>query len=89
PSSPVSDEQKDATWVDSNRAELIQSVTLVMPIADQMLKRRIIHKETYDQIWTTSKSQDQMRELFKALNSTTAKATFYRILRETQPKTCE
>ncbi|XP_015235512.1 PREDICTED: protein NLRC3-like isoform X2 [Cyprinodon variegatus] len=89
PSNPVSIEEKEATWVENNRAHLIQSVTLVMPIADQMLQSRIIHKEWYNQIKAATKSQDQMRELFTALNCTEAKSAFYRILRETQPETCE
>ncbi|KAM4717073.1 NACHT, LRR and PYD domains-containing protein 3-like isoform 2-T3 [Anableps anableps] len=82
-------QKREAYWVDNNRAELIQSVTLVMPIADQMLQKRIIHKEMYDQIKTTTKSQDQMREIFRALNCTKAKSVFFRIIREMQPEIYE
>ena len=80
---------KEADWVDSNRAELIQSVTLVMPIADQMLQRGIIHKEKYNQIRTMSTSQDQMREVYSALTSTKAKSVFYRICSEIYPQIFE
>ncbi|KAM4531484.1 NACHT, LRR and PYD domains-containing protein 3-like isoform 2-T3 [Odontesthes bonariensis] len=90
PSDPALNATEDkADWVDSNRAELIQSVTLVMPIADQMLQRRIIHKEKYNQIKTISTSQDQMREVYSALTCTQAKAGFYRIYREMHPQTFE
>lgn len=82
-------EKKDAHWVDSNRAKLIQNVTLVMPIADEMLQLHILHKETYSQIKASTTSQDQMRELYQALTSTKAKSAFFRILREIQPETCE
>ncbi|XP_072224992.1 NACHT, LRR and PYD domains-containing protein 3-like [Leuresthes tenuis] len=82
-------EDKEADWVDSNRAELIQSVTLVMPIADQMLQRGTIHKEKYNQIKTMSTSQDQMREVYSALTFTKAKSDFYRIYREMHPQTFE
>ncbi|XP_027898695.1 protein NLRC3-like [Xiphophorus couchianus] len=84
----VSAEEK-ATWVDSNMPELIQSVVPVMTIADQILKLKIIHQETYDQIKASSVNQDRMRKLFRALNSPKAKAAFYDILGKIQPETCE
>ncbi|XP_014908962.1 protein NLRC3-like [Poecilia latipinna] len=85
----ITEEEQKANWVWSNRPELIQSIQSVMPIADQLHKRNMLHKEMYDQIRTTSKSQDQMRELLGALNSVKAKAAFYEILRETQPEICQ
>ncbi|XP_043956781.1 protein NLRC3-like isoform X3 [Gambusia affinis] len=84
----VSDVEK-ATWVDSNMPELIQSVVRVMAIADKILKLKIIHQETFDQIEACPVNQDRMRKLFRALNSTKAKAAFYDILGEIQPETCE
>lgn len=69
--------------------ELIQSVVPVMTIADQILKLKIIHQETYDQIEASSVNQDRMRKLFRALNSPKAKAAFYDILGKIQPETCE
>ncbi|XP_037544438.1 NLR family CARD domain-containing protein 3-like [Nematolebias whitei] len=73
------------TWVDNNRAELIQSISAVMPIADLMLERHVIHKEMYNNIRAARTSQDQMREVYSALTSTKAKFAFYNILREIQP----
>ena len=80
---------EEADWVDNNRAKLIQSVTLVMPIADEMVQRRIIHKETYANIKAAGTSQEQMRELFGALRCTSAKSAFLSILRKIQPEQCE
>ncbi|XP_017297536.1 NLR family CARD domain-containing protein 3 isoform X2 [Kryptolebias marmoratus] len=87
PSDPVSSSaEEEATWVDNNRAELIQSISSVMPIADLMLQRHIVHKEMYNNIKMTKTSQDQMREVYSALTSTKAKSAFYNILREIQPE---
>ncbi|XP_067472245.1 NLR family CARD domain-containing protein 3-like isoform X1 [Thunnus thynnus] len=82
-------EEKEADWVDNNRARLIQSVTLVMLVADMMLQRRIIHKEMYSNIQAARTTQEQMRVLYSALTSTKAKSVFSRILKEIQPKICE
>ncbi|KAM9346020.1 NACHT, LRR and PYD domains-containing protein 3-like [Symphorus nematophorus] len=82
-------EEKEADWVDNNRDKLIQSVTLVMPIADQMVQRKIIHNETYANIKAARTSQEQMRELYRALTSIKAKSAFYRILQDVQPKIYE
>ncbi|XP_078140826.1 NACHT, LRR and PYD domains-containing protein 3-like isoform X2 [Centroberyx gerrardi] len=82
-------EEKEADWVDENRAQLIQSVTSVMPIADELLQRRVIHYELYCNIKAIRTSQDQMRDLYKALTSTGAKSAFYRILQQIQPEICE
>ena len=79
---------EEADWVDNNRPDLIQSVTLVMPISDEMVQRRIIHKETYANIKAAGTSQEQMRELYSALTSVKAKSAFYRILQEIQPEIC-
>ncbi|XP_028267020.1 NACHT, LRR and PYD domains-containing protein 12-like [Parambassis ranga] len=81
-------EEKEAAWVDSHRAELIQSVTLVMQIADEMLDRNIIQQEMYDRIRANMTTQDQMRELYRALSCTAAKSAFYKILHNLQPDTC-
>lgn len=75
--------------MDKNRARLIQTVTLVKTIADQMFGEKIIHKETYANIEAAGTSMEQMRELYKALTCTEAKSAFYRILQEVEPKTCE
>eukprot|EP00064_Thunnus_orientalis_P019929 superscaffoldBa00005220_g20060 len=82
-------EEKEAYWVDNNRARLIQSVTLVMPVVDEMLQQRVIHKEMYSNIQAAKTTQEQMRVLYSALTSTKAKSVFNRILKEIQPKICE
>uniref|UniRef100_A0A8C4ITH1 Protein NLRC3 n=1 Tax=Dicentrarchus labrax TaxID=13489 RepID=A0A8C4ITH1_DICLA len=82
-------EEKEADWVDNNRAKLIQSVTSVMVIADEMVQRKIIHNEMYNNIKAARTSQEQMRELFKAIKgSKRAKSAFYRIFNDIHPDIC-
>ncbi|XP_075942626.1 NACHT, LRR and PYD domains-containing protein 3-like isoform X2 [Anarhichas minor] len=83
------EEEKEADWVDKNRAKLIQDVILVMPIADEMLQQKIMHKEMYDNIRVARTSQDQMRELYTTIRCVKAKSAFYRILQKIQPKIYE
>ncbi|XP_070779704.1 NLR family CARD domain-containing protein 3-like [Enoplosus armatus] len=88
-SASATTEEEEAKWVDNNRAKLIQSVTLVMRIADEMVQQKKIHNETYANIKAAGTSQEQMRELYMALTSVKAKSAFYRILQDIQPQTCE
>ncbi|XP_067333274.1 NLR family CARD domain-containing protein 3-like isoform X2 [Channa argus] len=85
----ASEEKKEADWVDKNRADLIQKVVLVPSIADQMLKRGILHQEMYANICAAGTSMEQMRELYRFLTSTKAKSAFFRILQEIEPSTNE
>ncbi|XP_073350799.1 NACHT, LRR and PYD domains-containing protein 3-like isoform X1 [Pagrus major] len=82
-------EKKEAAWVDDNRAQLIQSVSSVMVIADEMLQQKIIHNEMYAIIKAARTSQEQMREIYRALTSTKAKSAFFKILLKTQPEHCQ
>nr|XP_029501891.1 NACHT, LRR and PYD domains-containing protein 3-like [Oncorhynchus nerka] len=59
----------DAELVDEHRPQLIQRVTMVMPIADELLSEGMIHKEMYSNISAARTDEDKMRELFKALQS--------------------
>lgn len=79
----------DAALVDQNRTKLIQSVTLVMPIADELRQRGMIHPEIYNKIKAAGTSQDQMRELYNSLTTREVKSNFYKILKEIEPQTCE
>uniref|UniRef100_A0A673W0R6 CARD domain-containing protein n=1 Tax=Salmo trutta TaxID=8032 RepID=A0A673W0R6_SALTR len=71
-----------AAFVDRHRAELIQRVRKVMPIADDLLRRGMINYEMFANITTSKTNQGKMRELYKALQSggTPLKTAFYRIL---------
>ncbi|XP_030629294.1 NACHT, LRR and PYD domains-containing protein 3-like [Chanos chanos] len=76
-----------ARFVDKYRAELIQRVTVVMPLADELLSLGMLHEETYSQISAARTSQEKMRELFTALHSggDRVKSAFYCTLRDNQP----
>ncbi|KAG7314365.1 hypothetical protein KOW79_021668 [Hemibagrus wyckioides] len=62
------------------RKELIQGVSSVPPLADELFQKKYISKEAYNNICSKSTSQNQMRELYKYLNNKTIKSAFYEAL---------
>ncbi|XP_052407611.1 uncharacterized protein LOC127952820 [Carassius gibelio] len=75
-------EKQHAEFVDRHRSELIQRVTAVMAIADSLLAVKIIHGETYSNIFVASTNMDKMRKLLVALNTNKAKSVFYNWLKD-------
>ncbi|XP_029959499.1 apoptosis-associated speck-like protein containing a CARD isoform X2 [Salarias fasciatus] len=71
-------------FVDQHQSELIKRVTNVEPILDQLLDRKVLQQECYDQIRALSTHQAQMRELFSGplQAGRGAKDVFYEILKE-------
>ena len=55
--------------MDDNSAALIQRVTSVMPIADELIKEGVLHGEKYDKFKAEENSQDEMRKLFESIKS--------------------
>ncbi|KAG7462125.1 hypothetical protein MATL_G00199340 [Megalops atlanticus] len=76
---------QSAEFIEERRAELIQRVSLVEPIADVLLERRLIHEEAYSNIRAAPTSQEKMRALLGALSAAAAKGEFLRILEEQDP----
>lgn len=66
--------------MDKYREELIQRVTNIPQILDQLLAKEVIDQETYDEISALPTSQKQMRRLYKSLKVARAKDKFYEIL---------
>eukprot|EP00063_Salmo_salar_P021728 XP_013996563.1 PREDICTED: NACHT, LRR and PYD domains-containing protein 3-like isoform X2 [Salmo salar] len=79
--------EHSAQFVDKYMPQLIQRVTMVMPIADKLLAEGMIHEEVYSNISAARTNQGKMRELFIALHSggNKVKSTFLSILRENNP----
>uniref|UniRef100_A0A671Y652 PYD and CARD domain containing n=1 Tax=Sparus aurata TaxID=8175 RepID=A0A671Y652_SPAAU len=76
----VTPEADGALFVDKYREELIQRVTNIPQILDQLLAKEVIDQETYDEISALPTSQKQMRRLYKSLKVARAKDKFYEIL---------
>ncbi|KAK9980097.1 hypothetical protein ABG768_013494 [Culter alburnus] len=72
---------KEAQFVDKNEAALIERVTSVMPIADELKSKDMLHGEKYDEIRAEVTNQRKMRTLFESLKSgDTVKIAFYELL---------
>ncbi|KAI1890372.1 hypothetical protein AGOR_G00153050 [Albula goreensis] len=86
PVQPVPGSQDPAVeFVDQHREALIQRVTLVKPIADALLQRKLLQEEAYDKICAEKTSQDQMRTLYQFLKSSTVKSALYAELLKKEP----
>uniref|UniRef100_A0A3B4C4M0 CARD domain-containing protein n=1 Tax=Pygocentrus nattereri TaxID=42514 RepID=A0A3B4C4M0_PYGNA len=70
-------------FVDEHRPAIIQRISSVKEIADDLLSKKIISEEMNNKIRGEKTSQDQMRILYDGLNSGGAavKAEFYEILK--------
>uniref|UniRef100_A0A3B4DK53 CARD domain-containing protein n=1 Tax=Pygocentrus nattereri TaxID=42514 RepID=A0A3B4DK53_PYGNA len=95
---PLSLKAFGSIWVDihfrfhpaavmNNRAALVQRVSLVLPLADELLSKRILYNEAYSRIQTQKTPQDKMRMLFSFVESggRAAKTAFYLALKRQQP----
>ncbi|XP_072550278.1 serine/threonine-protein kinase/endoribonuclease ire-1-like [Salminus brasiliensis] len=73
-----------ASFVDAKSAEIIQRVSLVMPLADELLSQGIISREAYSIIFAEKPSQNQMRMLYKFLSrgGDSVKSAFYHVLKK-------
>ncbi|XP_063342896.1 uncharacterized protein LOC134636708 [Pelmatolapia mariae] len=71
-------------FVDEHRNELIQRVSNIAPILDDLLQEDIIHQEAYDDISAQRTSQKKMRELFSHILKAgdASKEAFYQVLRK-------
>ncbi|XP_071022332.1 butyrophilin-like protein 10 [Oncorhynchus clarkii lewisi] len=76
------EEQGDVRFVNRNKVHLIQSVTMVIPMAFYLIR-----SERYSEIHAATTRQDQMIRLYQALDSggNQVKSDFYRILLDLEP----
>uniref|UniRef100_A0A667X360 PYD and CARD domain containing n=1 Tax=Myripristis murdjan TaxID=586833 RepID=A0A667X360_9TELE len=75
-------------FVDTHRTALIQRVSTVPPLLDELLDRGIIKQEGYNTIMAQATSQARMRELYTGpLNAcgSSGKDIFYKILEKLEP----
>ncbi|KAG9462227.1 hypothetical protein GDO78_014639 [Eleutherodactylus coqui] len=56
-------------FVDEHRTELIQRVTLVDPILDDLFQMQLLTQEAYDTVRSINTNQEKMRELYVHVNS--------------------
>ncbi|KAL0970762.1 hypothetical protein UPYG_G00247050, partial [Umbra pygmaea] len=75
-------------FVDHNRNDLIQRVTKVIPITEELLQKGLIQKEDQSTITAPKTSQDQMGKLYQVLQEggDETKSAFYRILLKQEPE---
>ncbi|XP_073328423.1 receptor-interacting serine/threonine-protein kinase 3-like [Pagrus major] len=86
PTKEMTDEEKEK-FVDDKRATLIQDVSEVMAIADEL--DDMVHPETYSKIAAVRTSQEQMRMLYMSAfrsGGRKVKAAFYDALKKHHPQ---
>ncbi|XP_037836495.1 apoptosis-associated speck-like protein containing a CARD [Kryptolebias marmoratus] len=74
-------------FVDKHRAELIKRVNNISPILDQLLDKKVIQDEVYDNIRSRSTNTEKMRGIFDGpmRAGRACKDAFYEILKEQEP----
>ncbi|XDV27921.1 hypothetical protein PO909_031362 [Leuciscus waleckii] len=77
----------ETEFVNTHGDELIQRVSSVMPIADNLKSKKMITGETWRTIKAVEPQPQKMRLLLDALDSggDSVKAEFYRLLKENEP----
>ncbi|KAJ8339813.1 hypothetical protein SKAU_G00344460 [Synaphobranchus kaupii] len=86
--SSTSSSSSESLFVDKHLVELINKVTMVEPILDDLLHKEIINSEMYNRIQTEKTNEDKMRKLMYDVikpGGVRAKEELYRILEKEQP----
>lgn len=81
---------KTAKFVDNNRAKLIQSVTEVMAVTEEL--GNMVHPEAYSCVEAKATTQDKMRVLYNRTfrsGGVVVKAAFYDTLKNHHPELVE
>ncbi|XP_060936828.1 apoptosis-associated speck-like protein containing a CARD isoform X1 [Limanda limanda] len=73
-------------FVDKHKLQLINRVSNIEPILDELLEKKVIQEEAYAKIRALSTSQEKMRELFitSLRASDTCKNIFHEILKKNE-----
>ena len=73
--------------MDKHQLELIERVSNVAPILDELLDRKVISQNRYDKIGALPTSQEKMRAICSTClkAGTACKDVFYKILEENEP----
>ncbi|XP_041798213.1 uncharacterized protein LOC121610260 [Chelmon rostratus] len=77
----------DEHFVDKHQVQLIKRVSNISPILDELLHKKVIDQEQYDEIRALPTSQGKMRELYSGClkAGTHCKDIFYKILEKNEP----
>ncbi|XP_075034154.1 lysozyme g-like [Mixophyes fleayi] len=73
--------------LDLHRSFLIQNITMVNPVLDELIEIRLLTREQYNCVWYKPISQEQMRELYNQINGWihSAKDKVYESLKKANP----